>query len=156
MSKLTLPPKAATPAPDQPTAAMTKLKISANRLNSLTDKAAATVRGLEHFLAIECSIGFNAFVEVTINPDTNSTIYLEYMRIGSQYRIAVVENDDEGIVLIQKAWSDCSRDIKMETIVKLPDLIQSISDKVESDVALAEAAEEGITKALSLFDGNEG
>ena len=166
MAKIILPKKPAVSAKDisisskktqTPLPTMAKLKANSNRLNRLTDVAADTVKEVEKFLTTECSIGFNAHIKVKEIHGTSISRYLEYTRIGSHYRIAVVESyTTDGEVVSEKAWSDCSREIKMETIVKLPELIQKITDKVESDISQAEAAEVSVIKALSLLAEIEG
>ena len=105
-----------------------KLRKSAAVLNQITDRAGETVREVESFLNKECSVGVHAFVRVRESTDPESgvafTQWLEYRRVGAKYRIAVVsshdvDSDNEQV----KEWTDSTRDEKLETVVKLPELI---------------------------------
>ena len=171
------PPKSAIPAPPAPTLgrskpappppaptlgrskpALAKLKNRADELNSITDQTADMVRDVEDFLSIECSIGFKASVTYT------STIFglknsLEYVRIGKSFRIAVAGNPIMNALSKNqdaKAWSDCSRAEKVESIQHLPVLIEAITKKVEEEVATAEAAAITVSEVLRSLIGNEG
>lgn len=154
--------KPAPPPPDflklKPTPALVKLKQNADTLNAITDSASASVKSIEEFLSKECSIGFHSYVLVRdADEDSQEIIYLEYRRIGTKYRIAIVEAD----VLdpereLARAWSDCPRNLKIETIEKLPDLIDKITEQVESEIVSANDAMQTVNNVLKSLIGNEG
>ena len=172
MAKITLknvharapaPPKSTTPAPPppdftKPVPALLKLKQNADKLNAITDTASASVKSIEQFLSNECSIGFHSFVHVDgPNEDSPVSIHLEYRRIGNRYRIAVVEYDaSEPDREHARAWSDCPRNLKIETIEKLPNLIDKITERVESEIVSANDAMLTVNNVLKSLTGNEG
>lgn len=166
------PPKPAVPAPPAPslkrsksdslkktksvTSAMASLKNSADQLNHLTDKASETIRSVEEFLVTDCSIGFHASVE-TGQTDPSTMKYLAFRRIGNHFRIAVIFNSSGQFRQAEvKAWSDCSREIKIESILLLPALIQVITEMIEKDIARAETANDIAVGVLNSLTGNEG
>lgn len=134
--------------------AISKLKSSTSKLNSLSDEAAETIKSVENFLSKDCSIGFDAYVEITELSDKQLNKYLEYRKIGNNYRIAVVTNrvntDQE---LSVKAWSDCGRVTKIKSIKKLPDLIIDITEKVDEKITEAEVAAKTATNVLDSLTG---
>ncbi len=153
---------APSPLPDflklKPTPALVKLKQNADALNAITDAASSSVKKIEEFLSKECSIGFHSYVSVRqADEESPVSIYLEYRRIGTKYRIAVVEADAlEPDREHARAWSDCSRSLKLESIEKLPDLIADITKQVESEIDSAIDAQRTIDSVLKSLTGNEG
>ncbi|MDM4014982.1 hypothetical protein [Roseiconus lacunae] len=84
-----------------------------------------------------------------LGPDGDGAQYLEYRRVGNRFRIAVVwgwENDPENETV--KPWSDCSRDDKLETLKKLPDLLVALTENVDTRITEAEATMESISAVL--------
>lgn len=152
--------KPAPPLPDflKPTPALVKLKQNADILNSITNTASDSVKSIEEFLSKECSIGFHSFVSVrTADEESPEAVYLEYRRIGSKYRIAVIEiNAIEPDREHVRAWSDCPRNLKIETIGKLPDLIAEITKQVELEIVSANDAMHTVNDVLKSLTGNEG
>ena len=144
---------------DSLSSAMSTLKNSSDKLNDLTNKAASTVKCVEEFLSKECSIGFSE--RVLIEDNNYSSKFLEYRRIGSHFRIAIsnVVNTKVKTILTRddkfKAWSDCSRDEKIESLKKLPDLIIAITEHVEKEVSKAEEAKNTATHVLNSLTGKE-
>ena len=141
---------------DSISSAMSTLKNSADKLNSLTDEAAATIKSVENFLSKECSIGFNK--RVRLEDENFSTRYLEYRRIGSNFRIAVTKVTSISMMAEKedtKAWSDCSRELKLESITKLPDLIIAITKRVEEEIAKAQEATSTASHVLNSLTGKE-
>lgn len=114
------------------------------------------VKGVEEFLAKECSIGF----EISVIYESDKLAgkkHLEYRRIGQHYRIAVhVDSKFVANKIAPKAWSDCSRNIKIESIKHLPALIEAITQKVDDDVSNAEEAAMAVSGVLNSLTGNEG
>lgn len=138
-----------------------RLRKSAALLNQITDRASDTVREVEAFLNKECSVGVHGFVQVRESTDPESgvtfTLWLEYRRVGSRYRIAVVKSmdtgpDDEDV----KAWSDASRDEKLETVAKLPELIIEIAQKLEKKIGDAEKVVQSLDQLLGTLAGKAG
>ncbi|MEW6330816.1 MAG: hypothetical protein AB1560_05075 [Pseudomonadota bacterium] len=131
------------------------LRSTASRLNTLTNQANESVRLVEQFLSQECSIGIYAFVLVReISPDLS--LYLEYRKVGTRFRIAVVEGDPIGEQERITPWSDCNRDTKLETITKLPELINTITQKLNEEIEKAEKATNSVIKSLKMLTGKEG
>jgi hypothetical protein len=136
-----------------------KLRKSASRLNRITDQASETVKEVEAFLNKECSAGVQAFVKIKeIGEEEDSAAYwLEYRRVGQKYRIAVTKTypmgpPDEDV----KPWSDCARDVKLEAITKLPDLIQEIAKKLDEQIVAAEAGVNAAVAVLVALTSKEG
>jgi len=146
-------------------ASLWKLRDSAAQLNQLTDQANNTVKEVENFLNRECSVGVQASVRVQESPLVDqegepvgtSVQFLEYRRVGGTYRIAVVwgtdlDPGDERV----KAWSDCPRDEKLETIEKLPELIEAIAAALDEKVETARRATQSVSTLLKALRGKEG
>jgi hypothetical protein len=121
---------------------LVSLKALSQRLNKASDNAADTVRLIETYLNDDCSIGIPAHVCVLKYGEDDSAAgrYLEYRRVGQKFRIAVVEADRDGEDRDVKAWSDCSREIKMQAYTKLPCLLARITAAVKNQVELTENA----------------
>ena len=133
------------------------LRSSSSRLNQLTDEAAAIVRAVEDFLNTECSSGVRAFVQVSSTtegyPDYERTVVqtLAYTRIGARFRIANIWSSDDEPDGQVKPWSDSTRDDKLATLEKLPELIAEISKALVHKIDTAEkslAAASDLAKAL--------
>ncbi|MCH7885850.1 MAG: hypothetical protein IIC01_11455 [Planctomycetes bacterium] len=137
------------------------LRTASARLNKLTDEAAITIRQVEDFLNKECSLGVATYVAVSKHQVCDdgplTTRYLAYCRIGQRYRIAVVwVCEDEPDASIEKPWSDCTRDDKIETLEKLPDLIAAISSELESKIGLAEKSLATASEVANALVGKAG
>lgn len=138
-----------------------ELRSSSGRLNKLTDEAAVVIKRVEDFLNKECSAGVQAYVLVSKQSDDDEQViesqYLAYCRIGSRYRIAVVwEVNVEPDARNEKPWSDCTRDDKIETLEKLPDLITEISKKLASKIKLAEKSLATASEVANALVGKAG
>ena len=135
---------------------LAKLKDRADELNSITDQTADMVKDVEEFLAKECSIGFEISV-IFGSTKLGGQKHLEYRRIGLHYRVAVsIDSQFQANKMESKAWSDCSRALKIESIKHLPALIEAITQKVEDDVSSAEEAAMAVSDVLQSLTGNEG
>ena len=110
-----------------------KLRASTALLNHAGDELNAIVREVEAFLD-SCGIGVYAEVEVSREEDEEGTprsyTSLGYYRIGSKFRIAIVEGDYRSDPEA-KPWSDCPRFDRLHTAKKLPQLISEITKQVE-------------------------
>lgn len=150
----------APPPPDflklKPTPALVKLKQNADALNAITDAASDSVRSIEAFLSKDCSIGFDISIAYS-DKNYAGKKHLGYHRIGHNYRIAIsIDSQFQANMMAPKAWSDCSRTLKIESIKYLPALIEAISKKVEDDIAEAKVATNSVADILSSLTGNEG
>ena len=142
---------------------LSKLRNSAKRLNQLTDQANKTIREVETFLNEECSVGVYAWVLVDRQLPNDSDPYgsftaLEYRRVGPRYRIAIVTGRDDGDHdnYNVRPWSDGSRDEKLDTIGKLPDLIAEIGKNLDERIGNAEKGLGEVSEVLHGLSGKEG
>src|SRR5690348_4821738 len=121
----------------------------APKLNSATDEASAVIREVERFLGEELSIGVSGksdpFAQRVGEPteDGSATTifsYLVYGRVAGKHRSYVVESlerEHEDVVgwdVISEdhtPWSSCSREVKLASFAKLPDLLGKIADEAE-------------------------
>jgi len=141
---------------------LSKLRNSAKRLNQLTDQANETIREVETFLNEKCSVGVyasvRAFQEVQDDaPPFSIFTNLEYRRVGPRFRIAIAqyhEFDPDQVKV--KPWSDSSRDEKLDSIAKLPDLIAQIGKKLDERIRDAEKGLGEISEVLHGLSGREG
>ena len=138
-----------------PTSAEELFAASA-RLNLLCDEAADKVKAIEVFLSTKCHLGIAAYTLVSEgNTPLQSSLYLEYRRIGTQFRIAVVwarpDGEDEKV----SPWSDCNRDDKLLTFKYIPSLLGAIAEKVHEKIDEAEEALKSADSALASFIDKE-
>lgn len=129
--------------------AIERLRDSSTLLNRVTDEAANLIKQVEHFLNHECSLGIPASVEI----DSRGTWceWLEYRRVGPYFRIAVVMGDvEEGPENFSiKPWSECSRKVKLDSIDKIPELINKISENVDEKLAKSQNTIASLSKLLN-------
>jgi hypothetical protein len=115
-----------------------ELRKSTDELNVLTDKANDLVRRAENFLSQECRVGGPVHVFVSaLEPEDGSpewSTYLGYERYKGELRV-VVSHLVDGEPHEVKAWAECSRDVKLETLDALPKVILELSKKVRKQVA---------------------
>ena len=135
-------------------ASLKTLRSAASHLNKLTDQANDSVQLVEAFLSQQCRIGTHASVKVS--EDVLVDQYLEYRRIGSRYRIAVVDYYEATGEEKETPWSDCSREVKLETIKKLPDLLAELLNNLNKETVEAEKATEIVNDVMKLMTGKEG
>lgn len=140
--------------------AVAKLRSSSQSLNQLTDQIAESIRNVEEFLNETCSAGVNAAVTVSSysNDEGCFTEYmsLAYTRVGSRFRIAVVEGMDfDPETATVTAWAECTRAVKLETAAKLPDLIQEIAKKIDERVDEATKTYEATSAVVRSLRGKE-
>lgn len=123
--------------------AMAELRKSASRLNSLADRAADVVKETEEFLN-RYNIGVPEYVALK----NGGNIFIGFRRFGQKFRICVVVGSPESPNA--RPWSDCTREEKMASFVRLPDLLVKISAKIESEAAKAEQAIAQVTRLLGI------
>ncbi len=141
--------------------AIEKVRKSAAVLNQITNKAQLTVAEVEEFLDRECSAGVHACVQFSEESEGDAvrTWWLEYRRVGQRFRIAVVSSLDvdpesENV----RPWSDCPRDLKLESLQKLPKLITEIARRLDDTITKAEKSTKvaiDVLKALKKREGQQ-
>ena len=139
--------------PDLPDAVQSLRSISP-RLNAITDRANETVRDVEQFLNDECSIGLPAFTVISFDngdEEDYAGTYLGYVRVGPKYRIAVATLDNASNIQSVKPWTDCSREEKLESFGKLPDLLARIAERAEEQIQTAEKAAKTVADTLAAL-----
>src|SRR5215203_6170076 len=100
-----------------------------SQLNTLSDELGKTVASVEEFLNVTCSLGIPSSVLVEEDDESHIRIHLCYGRVGGKFRIAVGLVFDDGEENT-KPWSDCTRDVKIATFKKLPDLLAKIAQDI--------------------------
>jgi len=108
-----------------------------SQFNTLSNEINKTVEAVEQFLNVTCSVGIPAFV--LVEQDDPISTYLEYRRVGSKFRIAVVDAGPQFPNESVKPWADCARDVKTETFKKLPDLLAKISEELQTRIKEAQS-----------------
>ena len=127
-----------------------KLRKSSELLNAITEEANHTVQSVENFLA-KISIGVEGYANVWTDEDTDERCILSYRRVNGRFRIAVTHGtcpDDE----VFKAWAECSREEKLETISKLPDLVDNIATQAEESAAKALESVQAVKQVLNKLE----
>lgn len=132
-----------------------ELRNSTDELNTLTDQANDLVRRTERYLSEECRVGGPASTHIAwmdqtaegpngeIGPEWST--FLWYKRHKGEHRI-MVEHTLDYDVHESKPWAECSRDVKLETINALPDLIKELLKKVNEQIS-------GIRSTVTELDG---
>lgn len=122
---------------------MSKLQKSTQKLNKISDNAVTAVNQTEAFLT-ECGIGIAASVPIESD---GKKLYLAYQRLPSGFRIVVSTgdaNNDE-----TRPWGEWDRITKLQTVKKLPELLEIIAQQVAVDTKIAEEAESAITSVMT-------
>ncbi len=162
------------------TNAVALLRNITPQLNNITDRATEAIKEAEHFLT-DCGVGVPAqiqFSEDAIRGDPEvgyeiATHSLTYSRIGGSYRIGIIdevltsntiernEHDDycqlRGAVTKHcdvKPWDQASREVRLEAVTLLPDLLQAIAKKAERISKNAEIAVKSATSILAAIRDN--
>jgi hypothetical protein len=142
---------------DDLSVAIERLRTSTERLNSICDTAAQTVRDVEAFLE-DARVGVSARVSLGWGHDSPHTqeseweSSLEYRRIKTgKFRIACVQHypalpPDEGMIV--RPWSECTRDEKLESFEKLPELLVELSNLVNERASKAEKTVAAVSSLL--------
>jgi hypothetical protein len=128
---------------DELATSIERLRTSTRRLNVITDEIAKQIKQVESILE-EAGVGIYARTLVKESED-GSSMFLEYDRLGQgKFRIGVCWGTlDEDCGLREHsscAWSECSREVKLESFVKLPELLNVLAKTVEAHVGEAEKA----------------
>ena len=134
-----------------------EIQHSSSRLNEITDEANNIIRTTEKFLTDKCKVGIPAFVTIYDGTGFMPSKFLEYRKVNSKYRIAVVDavvgSDGSPVDEYVRPWSECSRDVKLEAIKKLPDLLIKITSNLNERISEAETAISNVSRvARESFD----
>jgi hypothetical protein len=83
-------------------------------------------------------------------------VNLEYRRLSGKFRIAVVRMRYQGgpeydEVEDVRAWSECTREEKLESFEKLPELLVALAAEVEKKTVEAEKVLAAVAPKLSRF-----
>jgi hypothetical protein len=130
---------------DDLSVAFERLRTSTQRLNALTDTAAQLIRDVEGFLE-DCHVGVSATISLgygAAGPDADAPDWedlLSYRRLGSgKFRLVLIRKFcDPSEVPSVRSWSECSRDEKIESLAKLPELLVELSNRVNEKTDKAE------------------
>jgi hypothetical protein len=139
-------------------ASVERLKQSTAQLNKITDEAAQTVLAMEAFLNKECSVGIEAYVLVASEPlegGVEESTVLGYQRWQGKFRITVTIGIDPEQTET-KPWAEWNRETKLETVKKLPELLEKIAVAVDAHVLAAQQATETVAAALKAIDRKGG
>jgi len=125
------------------------LRILSTHLNEITDKAIQTVQEVEQFLN-DCNIGISVSVPTRVT-EINGGVergdrYLAYEPVGRNRQFRFVVHDKFGP---DKAWAECSREIKIESIAVLPKLIEALSSKITEKIRETDQSLEQVAQLLS-------
>jgi hypothetical protein len=103
---------------------------------------AGVIREVESFLD-SCQVGVPAWVVVESSTDDERGMQtwtsLGYDRVGGKFRVAIGYGGDAYDELTTKAWNDCSRQEKLLTAPKLPELLAAIHVEVQRAVTETKA-----------------
>jgi hypothetical protein len=114
---------------------MQEIKEASARLNALTDSAAEKVKSIELFLE---SLGIGFPVSVLLQ-DGNANYSLGYVPTGKRYRLAV--RTGSGLDNLNfTPWAECSRSVKLTSLIGLPILITRIKEELKKQIVYAENA----------------
>jgi hypothetical protein len=107
-----------------------RVRAAAAAVNAASDQAALAVSSLEEFLNRECSAGVYASVHVRNQQDEQGDEHSEslaYGRYGTRFRVLVeFWGGDDPETATPRPWAECSRDVKLASAEKIPDLIDAI------------------------------
>lgn len=131
------------------TESLARISEQTARLNQLCDEGAATIRDLEDTLE-KMNVGVPAEVNLRRYEDPSCYEYEDfvYRRIGGRFRIGYALSSIEPESEIEKPWSDCSREIKLETLPRLAELVSQIAIEVEKRACAAETAIASVKKLV--------
>lgn len=137
-------------------ASIQKLRESSSKLNDLTDQANQTIQMVEDLLRNELRISSSATTAASNRTPNNvlaaiGNIYsteLSYNKFHDKFRICVIYRDQAN-KMYTKPWLECSRDLKLESIRRLPELLELILDGINKHI---DAAEQALSNVSGLLD----
>lgn len=129
------------------------------KLNDTTSAANDTVSKVETFLNDQCSIGLPCWIlaERVGSKDAPSEqhLWLGYDRVEGKFRIVVeqlIRHEDQEEHVGPKAWASCSRDVKLNTLPKLPKLLDAIAEEASKMAEKNDSAISTVEAILSAMD----
>ena len=138
-----------------------------SQLNAAAAEASAVVQAVDVFLGDELSIGVSAssrpFDTQRVTGDDNSelvvTSHLAYGRVQGKERLHVLkttlaknewkEDFTKTVAEDRTPWSACSREVKLQSFVKLPELLAALATRVEE---VASQTSKTVETVRSLID----
>ncbi|HNO77300.1 MAG TPA: hypothetical protein PKN33_04490 [Phycisphaerae bacterium] len=129
------------------------------KLNDTTSAANDTVAKVEAFLNDQCSIGLPCWILAerigSKEAPSEQHVWLGYDRVDGKFRVVVeqlIRHEDQEEHTGPKPWASCSRDLKLNTLPKLPKLLEAIAEEAckmaeKNDTAIS--AIETILTAMS-------
>jgi hypothetical protein len=138
-----------------------------SQLNAAAAEATAVVQAVDLFLGDELSIGVSAasrpFDTQRVTGDDDSelvvTSHLAYGRVQGRERVHVLKStlaksewkDDFTKIVAEDriAWSACSREMKLQSFVKLPELLAALAVRVDE---VATQTSKTVETVRSLID----
>lgn len=138
------------PMPEIPRVRLDALRDSTDKLNQVSDKAAAAVRDVEDALA-DCGYGSGVSIPIGTDPLDGDSLHLEYRKFNQKFRVTIVSYG-EGSERAASPWSDWSRSIKLQAITGLPLLLASIKSEIDEQLKLAREAETAISQIRKILD----
>jgi hypothetical protein len=141
-------------AKSPPNAALAKIPVLSQQFNKLVDEASTTVRQVEEFF--EKSHLGSVGASVLIGTSGSQSYSLTYRKIGDKFRIAIDNGDDDPTCPPEysestKAFSDCTRDLKLSAFQKLPELIEQVAGKLEVLISQTKATTKAVQDTIGLF-----
>jgi hypothetical protein len=158
---------------DELKAQVAALRAIAPRLNAASDEAFAVVRAVEEFLGSELSLGISAESSIFAqapsqgddegDPEMRLFSCLAYGRVGGVYQLHILEalskktvntwgmEEWDPISRSQIPWSSCTREVKLESFEKLPELLRLIAHKAETLVEKTAATSATVRELLDAM-----
>lgn len=136
-----------------------RLRALAPELNAVTDKAALLIQAVEKFLDEDCKFGLSAHTVMTsedLRHDGTEEMWLEYTRVDGKFRICVsyVTCDPMGEYNFHSrtVWSSCPRELKLESVDHIPDLLKAVGRRVENTINSGKVAVETVDQFLQAME----
>jgi hypothetical protein len=136
-----------------------RLRALAPELNAVTDKAALLIQSVEKFLDEDCRFGLSAYVVMSSEPASqyqDDEQRLEYTRVDGKFKICVsyvtTQPDGEDHVHSRTVWASCPRELKLQTVDRIPDLLKEITRRVENTIRSGKEASERVDLYLQQME----
>ena len=137
-----------------------RLRALSPKLNEATDNASELIAAVETFLNDDCSIGLPASVVTnrTLDDEQMFTEFftVSYERWGGKFRIVVelahgCDPTGEMSIIVNKAWDQCPRDLKLKALQQLPELLNKVADEAEKVIGETSKTTEVISDMLAAL-----
>jgi hypothetical protein len=133
------------------------------KLNDTTSAANDTVAKVEAFLNDQCSIGLPCWILAerigSKEAPSEQHVWLGYDRVDGKFRVVVeqlIRHEDREEHTGPKPWASCSRDLKLNTLPKLPKLLEAIAEEACKMAEKNDTAILAIETILSAMNNDEG